>query len=237
MASPKLSVILGPWRNTELYLNAGSGFHSNDARGGDAVTPLARTKGAEAGLRSTLLPRLQLTASLWALDIASELVFIGDAGTTEAGQASRRTGVEWSSSYAVNGWLLLDAQYAYSRARFADGSHIPGAVEGVAAAGLTLLERNRVSAEVRYRYFGPRPLLEDNRVRSEASNLVNARIGYALSPRIRLDLDLFNALAAEVSDVDYFYTSRLRDEAEPVDDVHFHPVEKRSLRIGLTTRF
>lgn len=94
-----------------------------------------------------------------------------------------------------------------------------------------------MSAEVRYRYFGPRPLLEDNRVRSEASNLVNARIGYALSPRIRLDLDLFNALAAEVSDVDYFYTSRLRDEAEPLDDVHFHPVEKRSLRIGRTTRF
>lgn len=237
LVNPKLSAILGPWRSTELYLNAGGGFHSNDARGGDEVTPLARTKGAELGLRSTLLPRLHLTAALWGLDIASELVFVGDAGTTEAGQASRRTGIELATSYAMNDWLLLDAQYAYSRARFADDTRIPGAVEGVASAGLTLLERNRLSAEVRYRYFGPRPLIEDNSVRSSSASLVSTRLGYALSPSIRLDVDVFNVFDAEVSDVDYFYTSRLRGEAEPVDDVHFHPVEKRSVRVGITTRF
>jgi hypothetical protein len=137
----------------------------------------------------------------------------------------------------MNDWLLFDAQYAYSRARFADGSRIPGAVEGVASLGITLLERNRVSAEIRYRHFGPRPLIEDNSVRSRASNLVNTRVGYAISPSIRLDIDLFNVFDAEVSDVDYFYTSRLRNEAQPTNDVHFHPVEKRSLRIGVTTRF
>ena len=232
IVSPKLSAIFGPWRNTELYLNAGSGFHSNDARGGDAVTPLARTKGAEIGVRSS-----RFTAALWRLDIDSELVFIGDAGTTEAGQASRRNGIELTTSYAWNDWLLFDAQYAYSRARFADGTRIPGAIEGVASAGITLPERNRISAEIRYRHFGPRPLIEDNSVRSNASNLVNARIAYAVAPNIRLDLDLFNILNAAVSDIDYFYTSRLRNEPQPTDDVHFHPVEKRSLRVGITTRF
>ncbi|HYC63012.1 MAG TPA: TonB-dependent receptor [Thermoanaerobaculia bacterium] len=259
IASPKLSIIFGPWRASELYVNAGTGFHSNDARGGAGVTPLARTKGAEIGMRTSALPRLELSGSLWALDIASELVFVGDAGTTEAGQPSRRRGVELTATYDARDSLLFDAQYAYSRGRFEDGSRIPGAVEGVASIGVTFgssegtaqRPRNpeepeeprnrrwleRVSAEVRYRYFGPRPLIEDNTVRSNASNLVNARVGYALTPHVRVDLDLFNALDANVSDVDYFYTSRLRDEAAPVDDVHFHPVEKRSLRIGITTRF
>jgi hypothetical protein len=241
LVSPKLSAILGPWRSTELYLNAGGGFHSNDARGGDEVTPLARTKGAEIGVRSTILPRLHLTAALWGLDIASELVFVGDAGTTEAGRPSRRTGVELAAAYSLRGGVLFDVQYAYSRGRFTNadpaGDRIPGAVEGVASAGLTFLERNRFSAEVRYRWFGPRPLIEDDRLRSDSSNLVSARIGYALSPRLRLDVDVFNLLDAEVSDVDYFYTSRLRGEPEPVDDVHFHPVEKRALRIGVSTRF
>jgi hypothetical protein len=102
---------------------------------------------------------------------------------------------------------------------------------------VTFLERNRISAELRYRYFGPRPLIEDDSVRSEASSLVSTRVGYALSPRVRLDVDLFNVFDAEASDVDYFYTSRLRNETLAVDDVHFHPVEKRSLRIGVTTRF
>jgi hypothetical protein len=237
LVSPKLSVILGPWRNSELYLNAGGGFHSNDARGGEEVTPLARTKGAEIGMRSTVMPRLHVTAALWALDIASELVFVGDAGTTEAGRPSRRTGIELNASYGIRGWLLFDAQCAYSRARFDNDDRIPGAVEGVASAGITLPERNRISAELRYRYFGPRPLIEDDSVRSEASSLVSTRVGYALSPRVRLDVDLFNLLDAEVSDIDYFYTSRLRGETVAVDDVHFHPVEKRSLRIGITTRF
>ena len=241
LVSPKLSAIFGPWRKTELYLNAGSGFHSNDARGADDVTPLARTKGAEIGIRSTILPRLHFTAALWGLDIASELVFVGDAGTTEPGRPSRRSGVELAAAYSVGGGILFDAQYAYSRGRFTNvdpaGNRIPGAVEGVASAGVTLLERNRVSAELRYRYFGPRPLIEDDSIRSESSSLVSARIGYALSPSVRLEVDVFNLLDAEVSDVDYYYTSRLRGETEPVDDLHFHPVEKRSLRVGLSTRF
>jgi outer membrane receptor protein involved in Fe transport len=137
----------------------------------------------------------------------------------------------------VRDWLLFDAQYAYSRGRFEDGSRIPGAVEGVATAGVTFVERRRVSGELRYRYFGPRPLIEDDSIRSSPSNLVSARIGYALTPHLRLDLDVFNLLDANVSDVDYFYTSRLRGEVNAVDDVHFHPVEKRSVRVSMTTRF
>ena len=236
LVSPKLSVVAGPWRKTELYANAGGGFHSNDGRSADGGTPLVRTRGAEVGVR-TRIRGVEATAALWRLDIGSELVFVGDAGTTEAGGATRRNGLELGAAVRVRDWLALDGQWAYSRARFRNGDHVPGAVEGVASAGISVVDLHRFSGELRYRWFGPRPLVEDNSVRSSASGLLNARIGYALTPRLRLDADVFNALDADASDVDYFYTSRLRTESAPVDDVHFHPVERRSLRIGVTTTF
>jgi hypothetical protein len=170
LLSPKLSLIFGPWRNTELYANAGSGFHSNDARGG---TPLVRTRGAEIGVRTKPASNVHLTAALWGLDLASELLFVGDAGTTEASGPSRRAGLEVAAFCDVRDWLTIDTEYAYSRARFRNRDRIPGAVEGVASLGLTLGGDRRASGELRYRYFGPRPLIEDDSVRSQSSSLVN----------------------------------------------------------------
>jgi hypothetical protein len=243
LLSPKISLIAGPWHNGEVYADAGYGFHSNDAREVvSSLNPLVRSKGAEVGFRSTPVPRVHLTAALWGLDIASELVFAGDAGTTEASRPSRRTGVELASTFNVRDWLAIDADYAYSRARFSDsdpaGDRIPGAVEGVASVGLSLVDRGRFSGELRDRYFGPRPLIEDNSVRSKASNTINARIGYTVTPRIRVSMDVLNIFNANVSDVDYYYTSRLPGEAiDGVADVHFHPIEKRSVRLGVRTTF
>jgi hypothetical protein len=254
VVSPKLAIVFGPWRATELYLDAGSGFHSNDGRGStitvdpstgspvSRVDPLLQTRGAEVGVRTSPAPDVQVTASLWGLDIDSELLFIGDAGSTEPSRPSHRTGLEVTGSWNLLRWLTLDSELAYSRARFRDvdpaGDRIPGAVEGVGSLGITMGELHGISASLRFRYFGPRPLIEDNSVRSSPSRLINGRISYRLTPRVRLDLDVFNLLNAEASDVDYFYASRLPGEpAGGVDDIHTHPVEPRSVRAGIVATF
>jgi hypothetical protein len=254
LASPKLGLVLGPWNSTEVYANAGLGFHSNDARGavqtrdpktGEAVEPvdpIVRARGAELGLRTLALRRYQTSVAVWGLDIDSELLFVGDAGTTEASRPSRRVGFEWSNVFVPRPWLTLDADLAWSRARFRDadpaGDRIPGAVEGVASAGLTVHELGRFSGSLRLRYFGPRPLVEDDSVRSRASTTLNARLGWRLSRRYAVGLDVFNLTDAQVSDIDYFYESRLPGEpAEGVADIHTHPLESRSLRLSLTATF
>ena len=254
IASPKLSLIFGPWDKTEYYLNLGSGFHSNDARGttltqdpksGEAaarVTPLARSKGYEVGVRSALIPGLQSTLAVYVLDFASELVFLGDAGTTEAGGPSRRTGFEFSNYYKPNDWLTIDADVAYAKARFREdnpaGQRIPGAVEGVASLALAVDHLGPYYGALQYRYFGPRPLLEDNSVRSKSTALVNGRIGYKLSRSLRIELEGFNLLNKKASAIDYYYTSRLPGEAaEGVGAIHFHPIEKRSFRLTLVANF
>jgi outer membrane receptor protein involved in Fe transport len=151
-------------------------------------------------------------------------------------------GFEWSNVFVPRPWLTLDADLAWSRARFRDagpaGDRIPGAVEGVASAGLTVHELGRFSGSLRLRYFGPRPLVEDDSVRSRASTTLNARLGWRLSRRYAVGLDVFNLTDAQVSDIDYFYESRLPGEpAEGVADIHTHPLESRSFRLSLTATF
>jgi outer membrane receptor protein involved in Fe transport len=205
------------------------------------VTPLARSRGLDLGLRSEWLPGLQTSLSLFRLDFASELVFVGDAGTTQAGRPSRRYGIEFSNYYKPAPWLSLDADLAYARGRYRDddpaGRHIPGAVEGVAQFAATVAPKGPWSGALRLRWFGPRPLVEDDSVRSAATLTLNGRIGYKAGPRTRVELEAFNLTNRRDAAIAYDYPSQLRGEAAPVDDIHFHPIESRSLRLTVTQTF
>jgi outer membrane receptor protein involved in Fe transport len=253
VASPKLNFVFGPFVHTEYFLNFGQGFHSNDARGAtttidpktgdpaEKVKPLVKTRGEELGVRTEVLPGLQSSLALWRLRLDSELVFVGDAGTTEASRPSLRRGIEWSNRYIPRPWVIVDLDVSASRAKFRDddpvGNYIPGAIDKVASFGVTLNDIGRWSFTGHVRYFGPRPLIEDNSVRSQSSTLVSLRTSYKLERRIRLNFDVLNLFNRKANDIDYFYESRLRNEAAPVTDVHFHPAEPRSFRVALVGEF
>ncbi|MGH9324271.1 MAG: TonB-dependent receptor [Vicinamibacteria bacterium] len=252
LASPKLSVVLGPWKETEIYGNFGGGFHSNDARGAtiavdpttgvpvDPVDPLVRAWGFDLGVRTQAARGLHTALTFFHLDLDSELLFIGDGGATEASRPSRRLGVEWSNFYQPLDWLKLDFDAAFTRARFNDddpADRIPGAMETVIAAGASIDAWRGWSGSLRWRYFGAKPLIEDDSVRSDSSSFVTARVAYDLSRGVKLGLDVFNLFDSEANDVDYFYESRLPGEAVGVEDAHFHPLQSRSVRLFLDWRF
>jgi outer membrane receptor protein involved in Fe transport len=254
MVTPKLALIWRPTPSNELYLNYGHGFHSNDARGttirvdpndptvsASPVPGLVRTTGQEIGLRSNVLHGWQSTLAMWQLDSASELLFVGDAGTTEASRPSRRYGVEWSHVYTINRQWGLDADLAWSHARFKDfapeGNMIPGAIATTANLGLRYEPASPWSGTLRLRYFGPRPLTEDGSVQSAASWLLNLRVGYKVNPRTQWSLDVYNLLNSPANDIEYWYASQMRGEARATLDRHIHPVEPRMARLTLTHRF
>jgi outer membrane receptor protein involved in Fe transport len=201
-----------------------------------------RAKGAEVGLRTVALRHLQSTVTLWRLDLASELVFVGDAGTTESGRPSRRWGVELANYYSPLRQLTFDGDVSWADATFTDfdpaGNLIPGSVRTVISAGATVEDVRRFSGSVRLRYFGPRALIEDDLARSKATALVNVDGGYALSRQLRLAVDVFNVLNTRASDIDYFYASRLPGEPlGGVDDIHLHPTLPRTARVALNVAF
>lgn len=237
----------------ELYANWGQGFHSNDVRGAtisvdpstgdpvDRVTPLVRTRGDELGMRWYRIDRWQMTLALWRLGIDSELIFVGDAGNTEASRPSDRSGVElgWTFFATPRSQIALEA--SYSRARFRDsdpaGRRIPGSVPLVLSAEWTADWTQGWHSSIRARHLGRYPLIEDGSVSAGRSTLLNAAIGRRWNDW-SLELDILNLLDSRDHDIDYFYASRLPGEPiGGVEDVHYHIFEPRSFRVRLTRKF
>ena len=252
--SPRFSLVLGPWHSTELFFNTGRGFHSNDARGATArvdartglpaapVPVLSASRGQEIGLKSQITPRLQTALALWRLDFDSELVYVGDAGNTQAGRPSRRIGLEWRQHWTPGEHTVFDASLAWTRPRYADGDaasrFIPNAVQKVAHVSLALRDLGPWSGALGVRYIGPAPLTEDNSVRSSSSITLNLRVQRRVSSDLDLVLDVLNLSDRRNNDISYFYASRLA--GEPVggeQDVHVHPAEPRTVRLGAFLKF
>ncbi len=246
IASPKLSLVFGPFDKTEYFLNLGGGFHSNDARGVTAkVNPvdltdrltaapfLVATQGAEVGFRTQAIDGLNSSVAIFVLDSASEILFVGDAGTTEASRPSRRIGVELTNDYRPVPWLDVEADLAVSHARFlgydwaqadafnqlaatgfpevyignAAGNYIPGAPAIIASVGATLGEAIGWFGGIRFRYFGARPLTEDGAFQSPATGLLNGHVGYHFENGFTLQLDAFNLTNSRSDQITYAYGS------------------------------
>lgn len=252
LLSLKASVIYTINDNAEAYFSAGEGFHSNDARGTfasvdpasgeqiDPVDPLVSSFGYEAGLRYNIQDKLNASIALWSLDLDSELLFVGDAGNTEASGASSRTGLEVTVFYRPTEAWVMNLEYAYTDAEFSDepsaANAIPGAIDEVIQAGITYQQPNWF-ATATYRYFGERPLIEDRTAVSDPSRLTNVRFGYLINQKWRITLDVLNLFDSDDHDIDYFYESRLANEAEPVEDIHFHILQPRALRLAVEYNF
>lgn len=253
ITSYKASLAYQPIEPLELYASYGTGFHSNDARGTtitvdpvsgdpvDKVDPLVGSKGAELGARLHFTDRLQGTLALWTLKLDSELLFVGDAGNTEASRPSRRDGIEAGLYWFPNQYYTANLEASYTRSRFTDddpaGDEVPGSIPLVVGAGVTAHYDNGWLASAQLKHFGRYPLIEDASVESNGSTLLNLRVGREWN-RFGMYLDLLNALDSNDHDIDYFYASRLPGEpAEGVEDIHFHVFPSRSLRLSLRYTF
>jgi hypothetical protein len=251
IVSPKLSLVYTASPAAELYLSGGFGFHSNDARGttitvdpvtrepAQQVDPLVRSRGGEVGVRATPAKGFRATAALWALHLDSELLFVGDAGITEPSSPSQRYGITFANFYRPSPHFAFDLDISFAHANFEDvppgEDRIPGALENVVAAGAAYLAvKKGPFGAIRLRHFGSYPLIEDNRVRATPTTLFSAEVGYLLSSGIQVRVDVLNLFNVEANDIQYYYPSRLPGEPpEGVEDVHFHPVEPRQMRVSL----
>ncbi|MGD0838449.1 MAG: TonB-dependent receptor [Polyangia bacterium] len=257
IGSPKLSMIFGPWANTELFLNGGYGFHSNDARvATEKIDPqynlpqttlpaLERAIGSEVGTRTAIIPHLQNELTLWYLHLASEQIFDGDHGVTTPSYPSHRYGVESANYYTPYKWLTVDADIAYSVPVFEDdpvGNRIPGSPTWVVSAGAAVDDIRGLFASARMHYFGARPLIDNDAVESTPNTVVDARVGYKLRgghcKGWRVWIDYFNVANAKVSDIEFYYTSRLPGEPPAgVNDIHTHPENSFLIRANLKAVF
>lgn len=238
----------------ETYANIGQGLHSNDARGAtitqdpvtgeasQAVNLIVPSTGAEIGIKLFDAERFNISTSLWYLRSDSELVFVGDAGNTEASRASERYGNEIAAYYWLNNFWNFDVELAWTRARFTEnqileGKYIEGSVPFVASAGITYGATTGWHSSLRYRYIGARQLDNFNVHRAQVTRTANLGIGYSWQS-FSMEMDVLNLFNSKDHDIAYFYRSRLIEEPEEgVEDLHYHPVEPQTLRIKVKYKF
>jgi len=219
------------------------------------VTPLTLATSAEVGFTRTIIPNWETSVDVFLLKLRSELVFSGDAGVTSPSAATTRTGVEWSNTFHFNRWISADLNAAFTRGRFdhdvppddlgcgdaapshpctqpiaITGRYIPNSPTNVIDAGLTAQSHWGWFGALRARHFGESPLVEDDRARSPAYTTIDLQVGYHASDRWLVALDVFNLFDAKWNDIEYYYVSRLKNEASPQADYVVHPGIPRTLR-------
>ena len=252
LLQPKVGIAYAVNNRIEAYANYGIGFHSNDVRGavisvdpitGAATEPvdtLVQAEGAELGIRTEYINGLIATAAVFWLELDSELLFVGDAGTSEPNAATRRNGVEFSAFWTVNDWLVLDAAVTKTEGEFKGlpkgADEIPDAHGFTASAGVTVVTGDGWTASLRMRHFGDATLTEDATVGKDASTLLNLGVTRDFG-NIVLGLEVLNLLDAEDDDIAFFFESQLAGEPAPVEGIHFHPAEERALKFSFKYEF
>jgi outer membrane receptor protein involved in Fe transport len=246
MVLPKANLVLGPWFKTEFFANYGQGYHSNDARSAVAIdsVPLARAQTYEVGLRAQPWgpDGVTLTASVWAIDLQSELVFVGDEGTTEIRGPTRRRGVEVAARGQIWGPLYFNGHVAWTRAEFTNGDAIPLAPELTAYGALQLQWPEGLRSQLQATYMGVRPLIEDRSVKAPSWVDFDLTERYLLPvklPHGKLEAFLFiqNLLDTKWEQATFYFESRLRNEAAGVNDIHFVPGNPRLIMGGVAWYF
>jgi hypothetical protein len=258
--SPKLSVILGPWAKTEFFINAGKGFHSNDARGvidkidpttGGAASPvptLVGSTGKEVGLRTETIAGLQSSLALWSLDSDSELAYNADSanGSSSPNGASTRTGVEWNNHWTPSDRFLFDADFAWTHARYAimndngaAGNLIPNAVPKVAMLRAAINDAGPWSAGAETRYIGAYPLTQDGTQANPSAIVTSLRVRRKLAPDASLSLDALNVFNRKYMDIAYSQDYNVTQSPATLapSGVTVHPGEPREFRVTMRFAF
>jgi outer membrane receptor protein involved in Fe transport len=242
IVNPKLNFILTPFKDnnvattTNLFLNFGGGFHSNDARVfvQDKDKKIPRFWGGELGARSRLFDRLDVTLSYWRSYLESELVFVGDEGTFEPGGASRRHGIESEFRYDILPWLSYDLDLSYTWARFINGDRVPLAPRFLAFTGITARHDSGIQARFQVRHVGRRYSIEDGSILTPTSTVFDLFLKYVWQ-RYEFFVQCQNLASKKWRAAEHVFESRLPGEpAAGVLDSHFTPGDPFTVKAGVT---
>lgn len=274
--SPKVNLVFSPGSHTDLYLNVGSGFHSNDARNvviaerikdletvllrqglsateieqtllarnfdppQRGIETLPRALGGEVGIRKHLSDHAVVSVAAWGMRLEEELVFVGDAGTTEISGATQRVGFDLEGRVQLAPWLWADADISLSEGRFVDEpdgiDHVPLAPRVTSTGGITVKHPGGMESSLRYRHIGDRPANESNTVTAEGYTLINLHVGYRIGA-VKLFGAIENLLDTAWNEAQFDTASRLQGELGAVSEIHFTPGNPRNIQLGVNYRF
>lgn len=226
---PKLNLIYAQNNNFQVFLKSGFGFHSNDTRvvvAQDGKKVLPTSFGADLGFVYKPLPKLVVNTALWMLDLQQEFVYVGDAGIVEPSGKSVRRGIDLGIRYQLNQYLFFDADANYTYGRSVNEpqgqNYIPLAPDFTTTAGLSLKNYKNWSGGLQYRYLKSRPANEDNSIVAKGYMITDINLNYEWK-NMTYGLTIENLFNIEWNETQFATESRLQNESQSVEEIHFTP--------------
>ncbi len=241
--SPKLNVSYSPNAQWQLFAKAGMGFHSNDsrvvvARGGNQTLPGAF--GADIGAVWKPSSSLIINTALWHLFLEQEFVYVGDEAIVEPSGRTRRMGVDFGMRYQPVKWLFFNTDLTYTYARSIDDPEganlIPLAPDFTATGGVQIKHPSGFSGGLRFRYLDDRPANEDNSIVAEGYFVTDLNMNYTFD-KITVGFDIQNLFNTEWNETQFATESRLMNELESVEEIHFTPGVPFFAKAKITVEF
>lgn len=227
--SPKMNLIYSINNQFQVFAKSGLGFHSNDTRvvvaqEGKDILPTAFS--TDLGTIFKPLPKMIINTALWYLQLDQEFVYVGDAGIVEPSGKTRRMGVELGIRYQLTDWLYFDADANYTYGRSIDEpkgqDYIPLAPDFTTTGGLSFTKFKGFSGGFRYRYLKSRPANEDNSIVAKGYFVNDFNINYEYK-NITFGIAIENLLNTKWNETQFATESRLQNETNSVEEIHFTP--------------
>ncbi len=229
IVSPRLNVFYNPSKRLQLYAKAGKGFHSNDTRvvvaqQGETILPSAL--GADVGFVWKPTSKMLLNVAYWYLYLEQEFVYVGDAGIVEPSGETERQGIELSYRYQILPWLFwnLDTNYTYARSieEPSGQDYIPLAPDFTLSSGLSIIHKSGLFSNINVRHINDRPANEDNSIVAEGYTVTDLSAGYRWD-KLSLGIQIQNLFDIEWNETQFATESRLQNEAQSFEEIHFTP--------------
>jgi outer membrane receptor protein involved in Fe transport len=229
IVSPKLSIQYQLNHSSALYFKVGKGFHSNDMRvvvpeNGREILPVAW--GSDIGIITKPIDKMLVNFALWTLNLDQEFVYVGDEAVVAPGGKTFRKGVELSMRYELMRNLFADIDMNYTVGRAIDepvgNQYLPLAPVFSSIGGIHY-NGNRLKLAFRYRCLGDRAANEDNSVKAIGYNLFDANVNYKLTRKTSIGLSAENIFNIKWKETQFLTESKLKNEPNPVEEIHFTP--------------
>lgn len=241
--SPKLNFLYTQNDRLQYFVKLGKGFHSNDTRvvvaeKGREILPAAY--GVDAGVTWKPMPRLILNTALWYLYLRQEFVYVGDEGVVEPSGRSERKGADLGIRYQLLNWLFFNSDLTYTYARSMDepkgADRIPLAPDFTFTGGFSVQHRSGWAGSIRSRYMNNRPANEDNSIVAKGYFITDVNLSYQWK-QFTIGVITENILNTKWNETQFATESRLKDEADPVTEIHFTPGTPFNIKGMVSYRF
>ncbi len=241
--SPKISFYYQPGNALQFYLTTGRGFHSTDTRAvvvehGYRVLPAAY--GADLGTVFKPAKNLLINAAVWYINLQQEFVYGGDGGGVEFSGKTRRYGLDFSGRYEPVRSLYVDMDVNYAHGRAVNNAkgqnYIPLAPVWTSSGGITYATKTGLNGSLRYRYVGDRPGNEDYSLVAKGYFITDAVLHYT-RPKYEIGLTINNIFNTRWKETQFATLTRLKGEAQPVNEICFTPGTPFDAKLGISWFF